>query len=83
MENFRNLFEAKLDIEQKREALYNLVGVDSKADLVMWGWFEDNMGDIGIYAGDAVPEDFLEAMDPRDVEKCYDFMYKKFKNIMK
>jgi len=60
--------------DKMKDELMDLVG--SKADQDMWDWFEENMGDSGIYAGDAVPEDYLEAMDDKKTKALYKAMKK-------
>jgi hypothetical protein len=65
-----------------QEALMNGIGSSDKYDLALWDWFDKNMGDSGIYAGDAVPEDYIEAMDKKQAKACYTYMSKKFKKDM-
>ncbi len=54
--------------------LYSLIGSDSKTDQLMWDWFEKNLDDSGIYPGDAVPEDYLEIMDKKQVKALAKYM---------
>jgi predicted DNA binding CopG/RHH family protein len=65
-----------------QEALQNGIGSSDKYDQALWDWFMDNMGDSNIYAGDAVPEDYIEIMDKKQAKECYTFMSKKFKKYM-
>ena len=77
--NFREYVTEKVDYI---EVLMDKIGADSKMDDAMWGWFEDNLGDSGIYAGDAVPEDYLEIMDDKQGKALYMFLNKKFKKTL-
>lgn len=56
------------NIDDKAEQIAML---DGKGALVAWNWFEDNLGDSGIYAGDATPEDYLEIMSDKQIKELY------------
>jgi hypothetical protein len=62
------------------DKLYGLVGTDNKIDDFMWDFFEKNIHSI--YAGDAIPDDYIEYMDEKDRKlavKLYTELQKKFK----
>lgn len=62
------------------DKLYGLVGTDNKIDEFMWDFFEKNIHSI--YAGDAIPDDYIEYMDEKDRKlavKLYTELQKKFK----
>jgi len=77
----RGLNEA-FSTDDMLDALQNASGKDKKFDQTIWSWFEDNMQDSGIYAGDATPDDFLDAMSDKQIEACYKAMLKNFKNVL-
>jgi len=77
--NFKEYVTEKVDYI---EILMDKVGVDSKMDQAMWDWFMDNLGDSDIYAGDAVPEDYLEIMTDKQGKELYNFLNKKFKKTL-
>lgn len=65
------------NVDEVKEKLYDLIGSDSKIDEHMWDFFEKNMPDI--YAGDAVPEDYMEKISDKQAIKLYAELKKKFK----
>jgi len=77
--NFKEYVTEKVDYI---EILMDKVGVDSKMDQAMWDWFTDNLSDSDIYAGDAVPEDYLEIMTDKQGKELYNFLNKKFKKYL-
>ncbi len=82
MNTFKELFtEAK---ESDYDFLYDMIGVtEGNMDQFIWDWFEENLGDSGIYAGDAVPEDYLEIMDKKQLKKLADAVRSKYKAYLK
>jgi len=68
--------------EDMLDSLEGAIGSSDKFDQALWDWFMDNMGDSDIYAGDAVPEDYLEIMDKNQVKACHKDMSKKFKGSL-
>jgi hypothetical protein len=64
------------------EVLDNSIGVNKKMDQDMWDWFEKNLGDSGIYAGDALPEDYLEIMTDKQAKDLYKYLSKKYKDVL-
>jgi len=77
--NLKNLKESKVDY---LEVLNNSIGASDKMDQDMWEWFMDNLGDSNIYAGDAVPEDYLEIMTDKQAKELYKFLSKKYKKVL-
>ncbi len=67
------------------DALYAGVQDDNFIDS-MYDWFQDNYPDAPIYAGDAVPDDFIELLDnegdKKMITKIYKDMVKKHKKVM-
>lgn len=63
--------------EKVKDNLFDLVGTDNKIDEFMWDFFEKNMPEI--YAGDAIPEDYLEKISDKNAIKLYADLKKKFK----
>jgi hypothetical protein len=53
--------------------------LDSKFVTAMDKWFEENYPDVPIYAGNAVPEDYIEYLDEKGDKK----MVKQFVKDMK
>lgn len=74
IDRIKNKIVTEMKSDDMMDELMELIG--SKADQDMWNWFEENMGDSGIYAGDAVPEDYLEAMDDSQTKALYKAMKK-------
>jgi hypothetical protein len=68
-----------LSADDMLDALQNASGTDDKFDQALWDWFEENMSDSGIYAGDATPDEYLDAMSDAQIKKCYNEMAKHFK----
>jgi hypothetical protein len=68
-----------LNADDMLDALQNASGTDDKFDQALWEWFEENMADSGIYAGDATPDEYLDAMSDAQIKKCYNEMAKHFK----
>jgi len=64
-------------------ALQDASGKDKKFDEALWNWFEENMSDSGIYAGDATPDDYLDEMSETQIKACFKELSKKFKNLLK
>jgi DNA-binding Lrp family transcriptional regulator/ribosome-associated protein YbcJ (S4-like RNA binding protein) len=77
-----DILSESLNTEDKLDALENAIGMSDKYDQALWDWFMDNMGDSGIYAGDAVPEDYLEVMDKKQTNACFKAMGKKFRDLL-
>jgi len=75
MSTFRELL-TEMSQDHMLDDLESIIGNDQKADQAMWDWFMDNMGDSDIYAGDAVPEDYLEIMDKQQTKALYKAMKK-------
>ena len=66
------------------EYLEDMIGVtEGGVDQVMWNWFEDNLGDSGIYAGDATPEDYLEVMTDKQIKTLANFIKKYYTKHLK
>ena len=66
--NFNEYINEGLTIDAQIEAIGSL---DGKAAQKAWDWFENNLGDSGIYAGDATPDDYLEVMTDKQIKELY------------
>lgn len=83
MKSFRELVqEKKLSAEDSYDALVNAMNKgDSKFDQAFWEFLEVETADSGIYAGDATPDDLLDALDDKQLQKAYTEFSKKFKKL--
>jgi hypothetical protein len=82
MKTFKELFLSEMSVDDMGEYIAGIIDADNKkADEALWGWFEDNMSDSGLYAGDATPDEYLEKMSDKQIKDCYNFMKKKFPKL--
>lgn len=65
-------------IDDMIESLYDVSDSDKGAQAI-WDWFMDNMSDSSLYAGDAMPEDYIDEMTDKQVRACYKAMKKYIK----
>jgi len=82
MIGYKEFLGESLSADDMGDAIDSAMGSSDKFDQALWDWFEKNMDDSGIYAGDAVPEDYLEAMSDKQMKACYKAMSKKFKDVL-
>ena len=74
MNRFKELFTESANIDDMYEQIAML---DGKGAQIAWDWFEDNLGDSGIYAGDATPDDYLDVMTDKQIKTLYKIIDRK------
>lgn len=56
-------------------------GSNKEADMALWGWFEENLSESGLYPGDASTSDYLEVISEEKLIECYNYMCLKFPDL--
>ena len=83
MKQFKEfLSEKKVSAEDAYDALFSAMEHgDKKFDQEFWEYLESETSDSGIYAGDATPDDLVDALDDRQLIRGYTLFSKKFKKL--
>lgn len=84
---FREIIEKPVQLVNEGVDYYDAIvnamdAGDRKFDQALWDKLEVLGSEKGIYAGDATPDDILDALSDKELKAVYTELSKKFKKIM-